>query len=150
MVLMRRKLIIFCIIISAYSCKVEENPIPLVSVYLNLDLTFEDKELKTVPSYKEYTIRNINIGLGERAGFGGVLVVHNMLGEFKAFDRACPFEASSSVTVVVDDEILYAVCPKCGTKYEIGVSSATPSGSSKHSLRQYSVILNGNKLIVKN
>ena len=147
---MKRILIICCILIFAFACKVEENPIPIVSVYLNLDLTFEDKELKAVPSYKEYTIKNINIGLGERAGYGGVLVVHNMLGEYRAFDRACPFEANSSVTVEVDSEVLYATCPKCGTKYEIGLSPGIPSGSSKHSLRQYNVSLNGNKLIVKN
>jgi hypothetical protein len=147
---MRRILIICCILISAASCKVEENPIPRVAVYLNLDLTYEDKELKTIPSYKEYTAKNINIGIGERAGFGGILVVHDHLGQYKAFDRACPFEATSSVTVKVDDDILYAVCPKCGTTYEIGLSNGVPSGKSKHGLRQYNVVLNGNKLIVKN
>ena len=147
---MRRIPIIFCLLIFVFSCKIEENPIPLVSVYLNLDLTYEDKELKTIPSYKEYTIKNINIGLGERAGFGGVLVVRNMLGEYKAFDRSCPHEASSNITVVVDDDVLYAVCPKCGTKYDIGLANGMPVGTSKHSLRRYNVILNGNKLIVKN
>ena len=147
---MKRLLIICSILIISFSCKVEENPVPMYSVYLNLDLTFEDKELKAIPSYKEYTQKNINITLGERIGYGGILVVHNMLGEYKAFDRTCPYEANSSVTVEVDNEVLYAVCPKCGSKYEIGTSSGTTSGPSKHGLRQYSVALNGNKLIVRN
>ena len=147
---MRRILIIFCILTVILSCKVEENPIPIVGVYLNLDLTFKDKELKAIPSYKEYTYKNINTALGERAGYGGVLVVHNMLGEYKAFDRACPYEINAGVTVEVDNEGLYAVCPKCSTKYEIGIGSGSPNGSSKHSLRQYSVIINGSQLIVKN
>ena len=147
---MRRIFIICCILISALSCNVEKNPIPIVAVYLNLDLMFEDKELKAIPSYKEYTAKNINAEIGERAGYGGILVVHDMLGQYKAFDRTCPYEVSSSVTVEVDDDVLYAVCPKCGTKYEIGIANGVPSGSSRHNLLQYSVILSGNKLIVKN
>ena len=147
---MRRILFILFILISTFSCKVEKNPIPITAVYLNLDLTYEDKELKTIPSYKEYTIKNINIGLGERAGYGGILVVHDMLGKYKAFDRACPHETNPGVTVEVDNEVLYAVCPKCGTKYEIGIGDGIPNGSSKHSLRQYSVTISGDKLIVRN
>ena len=147
---MRRILITCCILTFALSCDVKRNPIPDAPVYLNLDLTFEDKELKAIPSYKEYTAKNINIALGERAGFGGILVVHNMLGEYKAFDRACPYEINAGITVEVDNEVLYAVCPKCGTTYEIGIGSGVPNGSSKHHLRQYSVTLNGNKLIVSN
>ena len=147
---MRRILIICSILVFTFSCDIEENPIPTASVYLNLDLTFEDRELKTIPSYKEYTYKNINTAIGERAGYGGVLVVHNMLGEYKAFDRTCPHEVNPGVTVEVDNEVLYAVCPKCGTKYDIGIGSGSPNGSSKHSLRQYNVLLNGNKLVVKN
>lgn len=147
---MKRIIIICCILIAVFSCKTEENPIPLYAVYLSLDLTFEDKELKAVPSYKEYTSKNINVALGERIGYGGVLVVHTMLDEFKAFDRACPYEVNASVTVEVDDEILYAVCPKCSTKYDIGFGTGAANGVSKHGLRQYNTILNGSKLIVKN
>ena len=148
---MKRILIICCLFILSLSCDIEENPIPTTSVYLNLDLTFEDKELKVIPSHKIYTYKNINTALGERAGFGGVLVIRNMLGEYKAFDMACPYEINPGIIVEVDNEILYAICPKCGTKYEIGISSGVPSGGpGKHSLRQYNVIINGNKLIVKN
>ncbi|MDR3250193.1 MAG: hypothetical protein LBT42_00815, partial [Tannerella sp.] len=83
----------------SFSCKEQKNPIPVARVYLNLDLTFEDKALKAVPSYKIYTAKDVNIALGERAGYGGVLVVHTHLDEYKAFDLACPFEAKPSVTV---------------------------------------------------
>lgn len=147
---MKRILIICCILISVFACKTEENPIPLYAVYLNLDLTYEDKELKGVPSYKEYTTKNINASLGERVGYGGVLVIHTMLDEYKAFDRACPYEVNSNTTVEVDDDMLYAVCPKCSTKYEIGFGTGASIGVSKHGLRQYNTVLSGSKLIVKN
>jgi nitrite reductase/ring-hydroxylating ferredoxin subunit len=145
---MKRILIIGCLILWIFSCKTEENPIPSYPVYLNLDLTFEDKVLKAIPAYKEFTNRNINIALGERIGYGGVLVVHTLLDEYKAFDRACPYEASANVTVQVDEEILYAVCPKCGTKYEVGLGSGAPDGVGRHGLRPYNTMLNGSKLIV--
>ena len=115
---MKRILMFCCILLSHLSCTDEyDNPIPVAPVYLNLDLTFKDKELKAVPSYKEYTDKNINLTLGERRGYGGVLVVHTMLGEYKAFDRSCPNEVQAGITVEVDSEVLYATCPKCGSKY---------------------------------
>jgi len=148
---MRRILIICSILVFTFSCDVEQNPIPKASVYLNIDLRYEDKELKAIRSFKEYTYKNINTSIGERAGYGGVLVVHNMLDEYRAFDRTCPYEANPGITVEVDDEVLHAVCPKCGAKYNIGTSPGIlSSGPSKHSLRQYNVIINGDKLVVKN
>lgn len=146
---MKRIFFIFSLFSLLFACKTEENPIPQYAVYLNLDLTYEDKALKAVPSYKEYTAKNINPAL-ERIGYGGVLVVHTMLDEYKAFDLACPYEVSATITVEVDDETLYAVCPKCNTKYEIGFGTGAAQGVSKHGLRQYNTILNGSKLIVKN
>ena len=148
---MKRILLIVCIIISAISCKEHRNPIPIMPVYLNLDLTFKDKELKAIPSYKEYTRSNINSQIGERAGFGGVLVIHTMLGEYKAFDLTCPYEINQNITVKVDDEVLYAVCPKCGTKYEIGFGTGAPDGASKHGLLEYhKITLTGSNLRVSN
>jgi nitrite reductase/ring-hydroxylating ferredoxin subunit len=149
---MKRIFIICCILLSHLSCTDEyDNPIPVAPVYLNLDLTYKDKELKTVPSYKEYTDRDINPALGERRGFGGILVVYTMLGEYKAFDRACPNEVQANITVEVDNEILYATCPKCGSKYEIGFGTGSRSeGVTTHGLRSYSTTLNGSKLIIKN
>lgn len=151
---MKRIFTICCLCVCFFSCKTEENPIPSYPVRLNLDLTYKDKELKAIPAYKEYTNQNINITLGERIGYGGVLVIHTMLGEYKAFDRACPYEANANVTVQVDEELLYAVCPKCGTKYEIGLigfGDGRPDGVGRYGLRPYNTNRsNNNTLIVSN
>ncbi|MDR3252974.1 MAG: (2Fe-2S)-binding protein [Tannerella sp.] len=147
---MRRLAFIMIALFAILSCGNEENPIPNLRVYLNLDLTFEDRELKAIPSFKEYTVRDANTALGEAVGFGGVLVVHTMTDEYRAFDRACPFEANSAISVAVDDVVLYAVCPRCGTKYDIGFGTGAPSGASKHFLKQYNVIYSSNKLKVSN
>jgi hypothetical protein len=149
---MKRIFIICCIFLSHLSCTDEyDNPIPLAPVYLNLDLTFEDRALKAIPSCKTYTDKNINPALGERRGFGGILVVHTLLDEYKAFDRACPYEAQAGITVEVDEALLYAVCPQCGSKYEIGFGTGSLSeGTGRYGLRPYTAILSGSKLIIKN
>ena len=132
------------------SCENAENPIPVWPVYLTLDLTFQDKELKAIPSYKVFTFKDANLAQGESAGFGGVLVVHDMFDTYKAFDLACPYEARQNVTVQVDNEVLYAVCPVCGTQYDIGTGNGAPNGKSRHYLRMYSIRQSGNKLVVTN
>lgn len=134
------------------SCQVIENPVPAWRVYLNIDLTFKDKALKAVPAYKIFMLKDANLAQGESVGFGGVLVVHNMFDEYKAFDLACPYEARRDVLVEVDNEVLYAVCPVCGTKYDIGTGYGAPNGKSRHSLRTYDVIVkqDGSKLEVRN
>jgi nitrite reductase/ring-hydroxylating ferredoxin subunit len=131
-------------------CDVPENPLPRRAVNLKLDLMNEDRALKTIPSFKEYTLQNINPQIGERIGFGGVLVVHTVGDEYVAFDRACPYEVNSSVTVAVDADCLNAVCPKCGTKYDLNLVPGAPNGKSQHYLLRYTVVQNGNYLVIKN
>ena len=119
-------------------------------VHLRLDLTFKDKELKAIPSYKIYTEENINQMIGERAGHAGVLVVHNMYGEYMSFDLTCPVEMDKNIKVSVNDEILYATCPKCGTKYDIGFNKGIPETKEKSPLIPYKIGPSGNALTVSN
>jgi nitrite reductase/ring-hydroxylating ferredoxin subunit len=145
------RMLVLCVgLLTSASCEKAENPIPGQRVYLRLDLSFEDKELKAIPAYKTFTLKDANLAQGESAGYGGVLVVHNMFGEYMAFDLSCPFEARRDVLVEVDREVLYAVCPVCSTKYDVGTGNGAPYGKSRHYLRRYNVTLNGNGLIVTN
>lgn len=51
-------------------------------------------------------------------GFGGVLLVSDVMGNPQAYDLACPVEADKNVRVEIDDEFL-AHCPKCGSTYNV-------------------------------
>ncbi|MDR1746273.1 MAG: (2Fe-2S)-binding protein [Tannerella sp.] len=145
---MKKSLIVFVLLCLA--CHKIEDPIGNFPVYLRLDLTFEDKELRNIPSCKTYTAKDINSNI-ERVGFGGVLVVHAVDGFFYAFDLACPYEASRSALVVPDENSLNVVCPRCGTKYDISIgASGAPNGVSKYYLKRYAVMENGSQLIVSN
>jgi nitrite reductase/ring-hydroxylating ferredoxin subunit len=133
------------------SCLKIEDPIGDFPVYLRLDLTTKDKELReeNAPSSKIYTLQNINTNI-ERTGFGGILVVRTVTGQLQAFDLACPHEASRSVLIVPDENSLYAVCPKCGTKYDIAFGTGAPDGVSRFYLKRYNVSGSGSQLTVSN
>ncbi|MDE6468772.1 MAG: hypothetical protein K2L28_07750 [Muribaculaceae bacterium] len=90
-------------------------------------------------------------------GFGGILLVADVMGNPKAFDLACPVERRSDVRVAVkaDDKHL-AVCPKCGSKYDVFSLSGHPvSGEASEkgfALRQYyaGAGRNGDYMVVAN
>ena len=119
----------------------EKNPIDNYPVALRLDLTFSDKALRTTPSAATYTRHSHPLNNAYRAfGFGGVLVVHGIDGEYYAFDLACPYENLRSVLIEPDADVIYAICPQCGTKYLINDGSgAVVEGPSRHGLKRYNV-----------
>jgi NAD-dependent SIR2 family protein deacetylase len=133
------------------SCTKMEDPIGNFPVYLRLDLTTKDKELReeNAPGCKIYTQQNINANF-ERAGFGGVLVVRTVTGSMQAFDLACPYEASRNVLIAPDENTIYAVCPDCGTKYDIAFGTGAPDGVSRFYLKRYNVVGSGSQLTVTN
>lgn len=152
---MKRILFICCMLFFHLSCTDEyDNRIPLYPVRLDLDLTHKDRELKAVLAYKEYTDGNINHTQQEKRGFGGILVVHTTSNEneYVAFDRACPYEVQANVVVEVSEDVRFATCPVCGSKYEIGIlgTGGPHEGVSKYGLRRYNTILNGSMLFVRN
>lgn len=137
----------------ALSCtKTYESSIPYRQVNLELDLTFEDKDLKAICAYKIFTQGRY---AGELTGFGGVLVYHGLDNNggdaYFAFDAACPYEADKNTIVTVDEDAVYAVCPKCQSRYELLNGFGNPvSGPATYTLKAYQVHVNGNKIYVQN
>lgn len=147
-----RKFISLLILFCALSCsKTEHSYFPSYPVYLELDLTFEDKDLNGVMAYKEYILgKTSGLGATERTGLGGILVYHSVDG-YHAYDLACPNETQASVRVEMDDDAIYAVCPKCGSKYNVYEASGNRvEGPATRGLKQYQTALSGTKLYVTN
>lgn len=92
-------------------------------------------------------------------GFGGILLI----GGFEpttadanaplAYDLSCPIENDPTVRVSIYDETLLAVCPECGSTYDVimlnGAPTSGPAYARKECLRPYTVIhgADGNTLI---
>ena len=149
---MRRLFIISCMLIFFFTCTKEyNNPIPVFPVYIEVDLTFRDKELLSITEHKIFTKNNTVQGK-EYTGYGGVLVTNSLQNGYKAFDLACPNEVRRDAVIEIDDEY-NAVCKVCGSKYEVIMiygSGACISGPSKYPLRPYHAELRGKALIVRN
>lgn len=141
------------------SCgKTEYSDIPHAVVRLQLDLTFEDRELNEVLAHKIYTINNININT-ERAGFGGVVVYHSSYddpykGAFRAYDIACPYENKQEVKIELEKFSSIAKCPVCGSTYDLetGIPTSGPSSENMKGklLRTYKAFRSGNIIHVSN
>ena len=82
-------------------------------------------------------------------GFGGVLLIGGV-DPFTsepnvplAYDLSCPVECSQTVRVAVDPDGLEAVCPECGSRYDVVMAGGSPvggpalTGKYKYGLRRY-------------
>lgn len=82
-------------------------------------------------------------------GFGGVLLIGGV-DPFTsdpnvplAYDLACPVERSQTVRVNIDPDNLDAVCPQCGSRYDVIIAGGSPvggpalTGEYKYGLRRY-------------
>ena len=148
------KRFVFCLtVLLVVSCgKVNVSNIPYARVYLELDLSFKDKDLVGALNFKEFT-STANQNYGTQLGYSGVLVVcgFNSYGntQYYAYDLCCPYEANKNIKVQADNTG-WAECPKCGTKYEIAYGSGTPSdGPSEFALTRFDVTQQGNKLLIR-
>ena len=144
----------FCLmVLLAASCgKVDVSNVPYARVYLELDLSFKDKDLVGALNFKEFTSA-AGQNYGTQLGYSGVLVVCGFDSsgntQYYAYDLCCPHEAERNTTVQADNTG-WAKCPKCGTKYEIAYGSGTPSeGPSKFALTRFDVTRQGNKLLIR-
>lgn len=153
-----RKIIPFFLLLALLACSEKiEIRIPPRPVYLELDLDFQDKDLRPIQAYKIYTQKDVDLE-GERTGFGGVLVFHGLASNgtdiFYAFDAACPHEASANVRVEVDETAVYAICPKCGSKFEVlngfGNPVEGPCVQERQGLKRYKTSRERNKIYIFN
>lgn len=76
-------------------------------------------------------------------GFGGVLLVSDIMNMPRAYDMACPVEAKNTVRIYIDREKLQAVCPQCGSRFDVfdnaGYPLSGPAAEKRYGLQQYHV-----------
>lgn len=141
------------------SCsRIDDDRIPALAVYINLG---EAGMWNTygVAGYGQCRYFVISTGAREPAGFpygnrettgfGGVMLIsgmdpfNNNTGVPLAYDMACPVERRSDVRVRVSGELYEAVCPVCGSHYDVTMGGGTPlsgpaaEGKYKYGLRRY-------------
>lgn len=77
-------------------------------------------------------------------GYGGILLVGDLFGYPLAYDLACPFEAKPDIRVYVDNDEHDAVCPVCGSTYDVfggyGRAVSGPAAERGYGMTRYRVI----------
>ena len=150
------KRIIFCLLtfMVLSRSKTIEPSLGLYPVYFEVNLNTEWR-LQASQASKIFTEKNTNQH-DARFGLGGILVYNGFSNNggsqnlYYAFDAACPYEASSNVTVEVQDGV-FAVCPKCGSKYDISNGVGNPmEGPATKVLQHYRVDQTDKTLLIRN
>ena len=142
-------LLLFAMLMAAGGCKhLDDDRIPPAPVHLVFNTVAEwnrygvpgalahKRFIKSerVPGDFPYTALS-------QTGFGGLLIVGDILGAPRAYDLACPVECRADVRIVVDDEASKAYCPKCKSVYDIftnyGQPLSGPALEFDYGLRKY-------------
>lgn len=136
---------------------VNDDRIPYAEVYLNFP-TVADWNIHGVKgdaaAYNIYVYQgNTKIPSNfpytdlDRTGYGGLLLVNDVMGNSLAYDLACPVEARPLVRLHVPSGQVYAECEMCGSTYEIftnyGMPRSGPAADKGYALKRYSVTSGG-------
>ena len=97
---------------------------------------------------------------GSATGYGGVLLIYgqnSFTGEVGplAYDLSCPVERMPEITVYVDENSLEAICPDCGSHYNVleagGAPTEGPADAMHYAMTQYQCLptINGGYIITR-
>jgi len=137
------------------SCNKNNDVIPDRYVYFTLNLNDPQfVELNAIGGSVTINASTNNFG-SSAAGYGGNgIIVSRGVDEFYAYDRTCPHDfAINELSIRIDIDntgFAKAVCPECGTKYEL-ISFGTPaSGIGRYPLKNYKTRFDGANVTVWN
>ncbi len=121
------------------SCNESKNPIPVVPVdfYIHIDSDPSFYNLQTIGGYVYVT-----------GGVSGILIYRSSTDEFKAYERACPYDPDCG-KIYVDEGSLNAVDSTCcKSEFSLLLDGAVSKGPAQFPLRQYQCIYDQNNQIL--
>lgn len=135
------------------SChKIDDDRIPPVPVYISFNSVgmWDIYGVAGATDYRYFILTpttrepaNFPYTALSQTGFGGILLVSDILGDPQAYDLACPVEVRQNVRVTVDTEKNIARCPVCHSEYDIysnyGTPLSGPAASNGYGLQRYHV-----------
>lgn len=141
-------MITLTLIITIASCNKKNDVIP--DVYVDFTIDINDPQFFNLNSYggsDTVDARTNNWGTRAAGYSGNGIIVTSGFTEYYAYDRTCPhdYEVNNLSIQVRLDKVNFAkaVCPKCGTVYEL-MSFGTPSsGTGRYPLKNYKTSFDG-------
>lgn len=139
---MKKVLIILSIALTGlFGCGDDyHSSIPDVPVNFTCDLLQNPYSSIQVPGQFIKVTRDQN---NRPVGYSGLIIGQTVFSEgndFYAFDAACPVETRQNVSVnVKEDGMGTAVCPVCGTVYNLSGGGYPSEGAGTENLKRYNV-----------
>lgn len=134
------KVLTFCILATAAACvscfNEDDDVVPWTEVKVRIN-TLDAKYIDLQSVSGRTIVKN------EGYGGNGIIVYRSTESIFNAYDCTCTYEVSDTCAVVLDEgNIAGAVCPICGSKFELVNCGMPTSGKARHSLKSYRVSYN--------
>jgi len=132
------------------SCDRDKNEV-IPDITVDFTITFSDPEFFDLFYSPGTSVllssAHRHLGLGTAGFDGNGIIVYNtgLQGfEYGAFDRTCPHcYANDDVSVAVNVDGVYAICPRCSTNYALGGSGLPQSGPGQYYLKNYHTSFTG-------
>jgi nitrite reductase/ring-hydroxylating ferredoxin subunit len=142
-------LFLISILLVFTSCQKEKNDV-IPDVYIDFYISLSDPQFfdLTAPLNFEYVSSATN-NMGDRAaGYdnNGIIIFRAQENEFFAYDRTCPYDyfVNGKSIKVNGVDMIYAVCPDCGTKYALPNYGTPLSGFvGRYPLKNYKTAFDG-------
>ncbi|MGQ9620215.1 MAG: Rieske (2Fe-2S) protein [Bacteroidales bacterium] len=139
--------IIVAINLLVLACSSEKNDV-IPDVYVDFYISLDDPEFFTLNApgnsvVVTYSTNNLGVSA---AGYdsNGIIIYRVDNTQFYAFDRTCPHDyAINGLSVKVNIDGIYAVCPRCSTTYALPAGGVPASGPARYPLKNYKTSFNG-------
>ncbi len=155
------KLKIFFILVimqlAIISCHNQENDV-IPDITVEFQISYSDPEFFDL-FYSPGTsaivsASQIYLGIGTGGFDNNGIIIYNtgMEGfEYAAFDRTCPHcYVNAGISVAVNVDVVFAVCPRCSTNYALASSGMPQSGPGQYYLKNYQTVFSGGSIRVWN
>jgi len=139
--------IILSIAILYLSCSKEKNDV-IPDVYVDFYISLDDPEFLSLNAPTNsviVTYKTNNLG-APAAGYdsNGIIIYRADETQFYAYDRTCPYDfAVNNLSIKVNIDGIYAVCPQCRTSYALPAGGSPASGPGRYPLKNYKTSFNG-------
>lgn len=149
-----RILLTICLIAGlTCSCNRKENDV-IPDVYVDFRISILDPQfvsLTAIGGAVALDGKTNNIGYPADGFNKNGIIISSGADEFYAYDRTCPHDyAVNGKSIKVNIDFIQAVCPDCGTRYELFVSGTPSSGPGRYPLKNYRTSFDGTWIRVWN
>lgn len=140
----------FISVILCHSCTKERKDV-IPDVYVDFTLDLENPEFANLTvsgSFDTIDASTHNWGLAAAGYDGNGIIVYSGPDEFHAYDRTCPYDyAVNARSIKIKAGYAVAICPECGTVYDLSAFGTPVSGPGRYPLKNYSINLTYNRYL---